>query len=153
LQKLARFCGFADADEFESLLRHHLMRVQTHYAALFENTPELTAQRVPGNLVFTGDGDDPATVETLINLGFRNPAGAIAAIKGWHYGRSRAVRSARARERLTELIPALLEAFGETADPDLALANFDKFLSDLPAGLQLFSLLRANPDLLRLIAK
>ncbi len=153
LERFARFAGYARLSDFEADLRGHLTRVQMHYAALFEHTPELTAQRVPGNLVFTGDTDDPATVETLRGLGFRNPSAAIAAVKGWHYGRSRAVRSARARERLTEFTPLLLEAFGETADPDLALANFDKFLADLPSGLQLFSLLRANPDLLRLVAK
>lgn len=153
LERFARFAGYERPDDFESELRAHLTRVQSHYAALFEHTPELTAQRAPGNLVFTGDTDDPATVETLTQLGFRKPSAAIASVKGWHYGRSRAVRGARARERLTEFTPALLEAFGETADPDLALASFDRFLAELPSGLQLFSLLHANPDLLRMVAK
>src|SRR5262249_43390806 len=40
-----------------------------------------------------------------------------------------------------------------TSDPDLALATFDKFLSEIPAAVQLFSMLRANPDLLRLLAQ
>jgi glutamate-ammonia-ligase adenylyltransferase len=153
LEKFARFAGYRRYENFESELRDHLTRVQSHYAALFEHTPELTAQRTSGNLVFTGDTDDPATVETLSGLGFRNPSAAIAAVKGWHFGRVRAVRTAQARERLTEFTPALLQAFGETADPDGALSHFDKFLSDLPSGLQLFSLLRANPDLLRLVAQ
>jgi glutamate-ammonia-ligase adenylyltransferase len=153
LERFARFAGYESLAAFEGDLRHHLSRVQAHYAALFENTPELTAQKFTGNLVFTGDVDDPATVETLRGLGFRNPSAAIGAVKGWHFGRARAVRTPQARERLTEFTPALLEAFGETADPDLALTNFDKFLADLPAGLQLFSLLRANPDLLRLLAR
>ena len=46
----------------------------------------------------------------------------------------------------------LIEAFSRTADPDSALAGFDRFLADLPSGVQLFSLLRANPSLMRLIA-
>jgi len=46
----------------------------------------------------------------------------------------------------------LLEAFGRTADPDLALATFDRVIAELPAGVQLFSLLAANPSLLRLVA-
>ena len=58
----------------------------------------------------------------------------------------------RARERLTEVQPLLIEALAETADPDAAFAAFDRFLSELPSGVQLFSLLRANPSLLRLVA-
>ena len=57
------------------------------------------------------------------------------------------------RENLTEFTPALLEALGHTGDPDLALATFDKFLSELPTALQLFAMLRANPNLLQLIAQ
>jgi [glutamine synthetase] adenylyltransferase / [glutamine synthetase]-adenylyl-L-tyrosine phosphorylase len=153
LARFARFAGYSHLLDFERDLRGHMQNVQTHYAALFESVPELTPQRVSGNLVFTGDTDDPATAETLGKLGFKNPSAAIAAIKSWHYGRYPAMRSPRAREILTEFTPALLEALGDTGDPDLALATFDKFLSDVPTALQLFSLLRANPGLLNLIAQ
>ena len=61
-----------------------------------------------------------------------------------------AVRSPRARERLTEVQPLLIAALADTADPDRALASFDRFMAELPSGVQLFSLLRANPSLLRL---
>src|SRR6185295_11950906 len=77
---------------------------------------------------------------------------ASAAIRGWHHGRIRATRSARARELLTKLVPVLLPALAATADPDAAFAQFDRFLSNLPAGVQLFSLLLARPDLMSLIA-
>ena len=55
------------------------------------------------------------------------------------------MRSPRARERLTEVQPLLVAALADTADPDRALASFDRFIAELPAGVQLFSLLRANP--------
>ena len=48
----------------------------------------------------------------------RNPELAAETVRGWHFGRRPAVTSARAREVLTELIPALLAALGGTADPD-----------------------------------
>jgi [glutamine synthetase] adenylyltransferase / [glutamine synthetase]-adenylyl-L-tyrosine phosphorylase len=153
LTRFARFSGYGHVGEFERDLRKHMQDVQTHYAALFESVPELTPRRVSGSLVFTGDADDPATAETLGKLGFKSPSGAIAVIKGWHFGRYPAMRSARAREILTEFTPALLEALGDTGDPDLALATFDKFLSEVPAALQLFSMLRANPGLLQLVAQ
>ena len=152
LAKFARFAGYAQFEDFERDLRQTLQTVQKHYAALFESVPELTTSR-GGNLVFTGDADDPATSETLTKLGFKNASAAIATIKGWHYGRYRAMRSARARENLTEFTPALLEALGHTGDPDLALSTFDNFLSEVPTALQLFAMLRANPNLLQLIAQ
>jgi len=152
LAKFGRFAGYAQLDDFERELRHTLQTVQQHYAALFESTPELTTSR-GGNLVFTGDAEDPATSETLVKLGFKNASTAIATIKGWHYGRYPAMKSARARENLTEFTPALLEALGRTGDPDLALSTFDKFLSEVPTALQLFAMLRANPNLLQLVAQ
>ena len=53
---------------------------------------------------------------------------------------------------MTKLVPALLDALAATADPDAAFAQFDLFLSRLPAGVQLFSLFFANPHLLELVA-
>ena len=64
----------------------------------------------------------------------------------------RATRDARARELLTELMPRLLRALADQAEPDAAFARFDEFVSSLPAGVQLFSLFRANPRLLALVA-
>ena len=153
LAKFARFAGYLSPEGFSAELRSHMQKVEAHYAALFESTPELTPQNVKGNLVFTGDGEDPGTVDTLMRLGFKNPSAAIAAVKGWHYGRYRAMRSERAREILTEFTPALFEALGDTSDADLALGTFDDFLKEAPSALQLFSMLRANPHLLRLIAQ
>jgi glutamate-ammonia-ligase adenylyltransferase len=146
----ACFMGFADADAFAAALRAELETVQGHYARLFEREAPLASDA--GNLVFTGVEDDPETLKTLQRMGFRDPAHVSGAIRGWHHGRIRAMRSARARELLTKLIPALLAALAATADPDAAFAQFDRFLSNLPAGVQLFSLLLAHSELLRLIA-
>ncbi|MGQ7551406.1 hypothetical protein ACTGU3_12280, partial [Streptococcus suis] len=69
----------------------------------------------------------------------------------WHFGRYRATQTAEARERLTELTPALLNAFAATERADDALLRFDGFLQGLPSGIQLFSLLQSNPALLNLL--
>ncbi|MBV9015780.1 MAG: glutamine-synthetase adenylyltransferase, partial [Alphaproteobacteria bacterium] len=84
--------------------------------------------------------------------GFAEPPRVAEMVRGWHHGHMRATRSQRAREILTELVPELLRTFGATANPDTALLRFDHFLSHLPAGVQLFSLLHANPGLLSLVA-
>jgi len=104
------------------------------------------------NMVFAGEADDPATVAALTHMGFTRASEIIAIVRGWHHGRYPAVRSARARELLTEVQPVLVEALARTANPDLALIGFDRFLSQVPSGVQLFSLLKQKPALLELIA-
>ena len=150
LERIARMLGFPGEKEFSAAFRASLQEVERHYAALFETAPQLSSG--VGNLVFTGDVDDPDTLQTLRRLGFKRPSDICRVIRSWHFGRYRATQSAEARERLTELTPALLEAFGKTKKADKALMRFDQFLAGLPAGIQLFSLLQSNPSLLKLLA-
>ncbi len=147
LTRVARLSGFADANAFGDALIATFKRVEAHYGALFEKVP--AAPLATPSVVI---GTDRAAIDSVKRLGFSNPEGALAAIRGWQSGRYAATRSERARERLTAFLPVLLEALSHTAEPDLALATFDKVIADLPAGVQLFSLLAANPSLLRLIA-
>lgn len=147
---LARFSGHADSEAFDAEIRGWLECVQGHYARLFEQAEELSADQ--GSLVFTGGEDDPETIETLAHMGYRSPSEVSATIRGWHFGRYAATRSARARELLTELMPKLLAALAAMGDADRAFLAFDRFLGGLPAGVQLFSLLKANPRLLDLLA-
>ena len=150
LDRVARLSGFADTNAFGDALLAKFKRVEAHYGALFEKLPEPPASAP--RIVVAADEADPAALAALERLGFGNPQAAIAAIRAWQSGRYVATRSARARERLTEFLPSLLDAFGRTAEPDLALATFDRVIAEMPAGVQLFSLLAANPSLLRLIA-
>ena len=150
LEGLARFAGFADTSAFANRLTAELERVQGHYAQLFEHSPELT--RGGSNMVFAGKSDDPGTLGALAAMGYRDPAAVIAGVRGWHHGRYPAVRTPRARELLTEMQPILIDALAKTANPDLAFLGFDRFLADLPSGVQLFSLLKQNQGLIELIA-
>ncbi|WP_274424840.1 bifunctional [glutamine synthetase] adenylyltransferase/[glutamine synthetase]-adenylyl-L-tyrosine phosphorylase [Chelativorans sp. YIM 93263] len=150
LERVGRLLGYEDGAALAEAFRKALHLVESHYAALFETAPQLS--RGIGNLVFTGDVDDPGTLATLSELGFERPSDICRVIRGWHFGRYRATQSAQARGRLTELTPALLEAFGSTQRADEALLRFDEFLSGLPAGVQLFSLLQSNPRILDLLA-
>jgi [glutamine synthetase] adenylyltransferase / [glutamine synthetase]-adenylyl-L-tyrosine phosphorylase len=145
LARFARFCGYARLDSFARDVTHHLTRVERHYARLFEDAPALSV--ASGNLVFTGVADDPETLATLGALGFQRPEAAAETVRGWHFGRRAAVRSPRAREVLTELTPALLEAFAGSGDPDAALAALDEALARMPASVELMSILRSNAAL------
>ncbi len=149
LARIAAMMGDRKIEDFSKSLIATMRQVETHYAALFEASPELAGNG--GNLVFTGEDDDPETVETISRMGFRQPSQIISTVRGWHYGRYAAVRTAQAREMLTELTPFLIEAFSETGQPDQAFFAFDRFLAGLPAGIQFFSILKSNQNLVRLL--
>ena len=165
LAALAAFCGYAGIEPFAADLLGHLGRVERHYAGLFEESPSLTARQrrtdgsgasrtePPGNLVFTGEDDDPDTLETLKQLGFDSPSSVASTVRLWHRGRYQATRSERARQLLTELMPDILHALSDTAYPATAFTRFDDFLRQLPAGVQLFSMFATYPSLLGLVAE
>jgi [glutamine synthetase] adenylyltransferase / [glutamine synthetase]-adenylyl-L-tyrosine phosphorylase len=151
---LASFMGQAgdspDAGPFRAELLHHLARVHHHHGILFDTAPALSGD---SGLVFTGMDDDPRTLEKLAAMGFEGGQGISDTVRGWLHGRYRALRSTRARELLTTLLPALLQAIADTANPNATLGRFDRFLSNLPTGVQLFSMLTARPQLLELLAE
>jgi len=148
--RIASFCGMPDEAVFRETLLGHLRYVREKSKGLFGEAEQLGGAE--GSLVFTGVEDDPETLETLRRLGFERVSDISGAIRRWHHGRLRATRSARARERLTELMPRLLQALADTADADRAFYRFDGFLSGLPTGVQLFALLSAHPELLEFLA-
>jgi [glutamine synthetase] adenylyltransferase / [glutamine synthetase]-adenylyl-L-tyrosine phosphorylase len=149
LAHIAAFMGFADAATFAAHVTTILRMVETHYAALFEDSPTLG---IEGNLVFTGTEDDPDTLETLRKLGFQSPSMVSAAVRVWHTGRAKATKSLRARQILTELMPRLLQAFGKTSEPDAAFMRFDHCMNQINTGVQLLSVFYSNPNLLTFIA-
>jgi len=150
LAALATFAGYDSQAQFEQDIASALRTVEAHYAALFEDAPSLA---IEGNLVFTGTEDDPDTMATLRRLGFSDPSAVATAVRAWHHGRYRATRSDRARQILTEVMPALLVAFGKTTQPDAAFLRFDRCLAEQPSGVQLLSVFQANPQLLDLVAE
>ena len=150
LAEIGAFMGFDDPQAFTEALLENLRCVEGHYARLFEDD---TAPKSDISLVVTDSDPSKDVLETLERLGFSDGAQVFHLIRGWQSGRYRATRSPRAQRILGELLPSLLKALGGTAQPDFALTKFDSFLGGLPAGVQLFSMLCANPTLLDLIAE
>ena len=150
LLRVAHLMGFTSAAAFGEELTGQLQRVSQQYSELFEEEEDLSSEF--GNMVFTGDDLDPGTLQTFERMKFHRPDNAIRMVQSWHFGRYPAMRSARARELLTELTPRLLEAFAATDAPDQAMMAFDAFLARLPAGVQLFSLLQSSEQLIGLVA-
>ncbi|WP_052951474.1 bifunctional [glutamine synthetase] adenylyltransferase/[glutamine synthetase]-adenylyl-L-tyrosine phosphorylase [Devosia soli] len=148
---IGKLMGQPDLEAFEKDYRAALERVARYYVELFAEGETLGTGE--GNLVFTGSDDDPETLETLTALGFADARKAIETVRKWHYGSYAATRSAAARAHLTELLPALLKTLAAAGSPDLGLARMDDFLSRLPAGVQLFALLRNHEQLRSLLVQ
>lgn len=150
LRRLSVFLNYESLDDFKSELKQICTQVHELYSESLEGTEPLS---IDGNLVFTGVEPDPETLVTLSNMGYQSPESVSDIIQSWHRGSRRSTKGKRARQILTELIPALLQALSNTANPDSAFFRFDDFIARLPTGVQIFSLLNARPELLGVIAR
>ncbi|WP_417603310.1 glutamine-synthetase adenylyltransferase [Primorskyibacter flagellatus] len=91
---------------------------------------------------FAPDSDRGESYQTQ----FENEAEITAA-----WPRYPALRSGRAMSIFKRLRPEIMARLAKSGRPDEALAAFDGFLKGLPAGVQLFSLFDANPQLIDLL--
>ncbi len=144
--RLAALAGFDGWPALDAELLGRRRAVALIDARLFAGEDSLADPM--GSLIFTGVENDPETLATLAKLGFADPARVSETVRGWHHGRIRATRAARAREILTAIMPRLLRAIAESGDPDTAFARFHDFLSGLPSGVQALALLQARQGLL-----
>ncbi len=121
--RLARFMGAADTGRFRAVLHDRLERVAGLTEGFFA----------------------PGAAEEGPEL---TPA-ARTIVQGWRG--LPALRSARAADSFARLRPAILNRLQRAADPEAGLRALDGFLKGLPAGVQLFALFEANPQLIDLI--
>lgn len=151
---IAGFLGFSDAPFFAITFLQHVASVRANYRAVFEHVPDLPdANGVGAELDFRGDDPEPAaTIAALHALGFKDHHRVIAGVRHWLAGHVRALRSARARDLMTVMLPSILVALGRQSRPDEAFNRFDRFIAALPAGVQPMSLFHHNPALLDRIA-
>ncbi|MGP9790447.1 bifunctional [glutamine synthetase] adenylyltransferase/[glutamine synthetase]-adenylyl-L-tyrosine phosphorylase [Roseinatronobacter sp. NSM] len=125
LDRIARFVGLSDTRHFRDRLLGRLRDVA-----------ELTEGFFAPDAGHGGDEPDLSQAQQDIIDGWRSYA---------------ALRSERAKELFKRVRPALLTRLQDAADPEAALVQFDRFLGGLPAGVQLFALFDANPQLIDLI--
>ncbi|RLQ87540.1 bifunctional [glutamine synthetase] adenylyltransferase/[glutamine synthetase]-adenylyl-L-tyrosine phosphorylase [Notoacmeibacter ruber] len=150
LTRVVSLMGFLDQKAFSEKFLATLQRVDEHFAALFAEEGEEEGD-LADHLVFTGDQDDPGTLERLSALGFQRPADISRLVRAWHTGRYRALRSTSARQMLTVIQSDLFRAFAASGRPDETVTKMDEMLAALPAGVPLFSLLAGNPHILSLL--
>ncbi len=141
LDALAQLHGLGVADALLALLRPHVERVGAVYDGL---EPEGTA-------ALPIDGDRLAAA--LAAAGFAPDAAqtARARIDSWRAGAYPALRSGPARQALEAVLPGLIDALGQSADPAGAIIRLDHILARLSSAINFFRLLQAQPALARLL--
>ena len=140
-KRIAFLDGINDVEEFDADLATLLGRVHRLSEELYApvSTPKPTLE-------------DARSEATHLD-GYENPEAANALITRWRDGRIAATRNERARDLYRRVEHRILEDLARAANPDQALVHFDRFLSGLPAGVQVFSLFVANPELLDAIVE
>ena len=138
-QRVAALCGEGDLALFERALSERLEAV--HAACEEFYTPSGSGTQATPLL----------TEQALAEAGFERPDDAARQIGRWHDGSLPAMRNDRSRALFVGLEPRIVEGLARASHPDQALVHFDRFLSGLPAGVQVFSLFTSNPQLLDLI--
>ncbi|MFT4715505.1 MAG: glutamate-ammonia-ligase adenylyltransferase [Paracoccaceae bacterium] len=127
--RLANFCGYKDATLFGRDITQRLEMVHNLTELFFAQQADEGADSQDSQLKFSS-----ATLE-MMEVWPRYPA----------------LRSSRGGQIFNRLKPLILSRVAATADPDLTMQQFDGFLAGLPAGVQLFSLFEANPQLIDLL--
>lgn len=151
LTRFARFAGFSNTTPLSRSLRGTVDSVRRHYVSLFDAKPQTEPHL---SAIDFSDADLSANDHGALKaLGFGETERLSAIVRGWQAGRYPATRSATARARLSEITPRLLQALGASGEADATLAAFDRFLSQLPVGVQFFSLLRSKPAMLDLFTR
>ncbi len=129
----AVFMGFASGPAFAAVLLAHLSAVRAAFEDMLSvdsEIPDLPVER----------GLRP---EASAGVGGEEPPW-----QSWLAGRPRSLRTGRARELLAELLPSVIAVMERQPEPKLAWARLDDLIYRLPAGVQIFSMIRHNPVLL-----
>ena len=142
LGHVAALHGLPDGDALLGMLRPHVEWVGRNFDRL---TPDQTEERLSTS--------DERLTDQLAQLGFEEGAVVAARIARWRDGSIRALRSASAREALETLLPGLMSALAQAADPMTALNRLDDMIVRLPSAINFFRLLAARPALVQVLTE
>jgi glutamate-ammonia-ligase adenylyltransferase len=140
-EAVAQLCGFADWRALERRLVAETAGVAAAYDLLIAQA---------------GGVEVPTEAKALrrwLTDAKLKPAAFMPLIERWRQGKYRALRAEASRHEFEDILPELLATLAAAGDPAQAAARFDSFLEQLPAGLQFFALLSANPKLMPLLGR
>jgi glutamate-ammonia-ligase adenylyltransferase len=154
---LARRCGFNSpdgADKFRKELERHRATVSAIYGTLFLSGEEKLKEEVRPEVYhfFDRKADSDLLKDMLAERRFRNPDAAYDHLLLLRDGPPRINMTERARRTLEKIGPPLLQEVLASPDPDMALANVERFLGAVGSRSSIYALLAENREVIKLIA-
>ena len=146
---LARSMDFADWPALLEVLNQHREKVSRHFGEIFSD-PEAGEHPLTG--VWMGQLDEETSIETLGNLGFRQPKETISRLAELRISNRYLQLPTTNRSRLDAVGPRLIEAAGATSDPDTTFARGLSFLEGISRRGAYLALLQQYPMALRRVA-
>jgi [glutamine synthetase] adenylyltransferase / [glutamine synthetase]-adenylyl-L-tyrosine phosphorylase len=153
---LARRCGFLRRDgmeRFEEALEAHRRTVSAVYGDLFLTRDEKIKEEVLPEVYFFFDpnADPDLIMDMLAERRFENVDSAYQNLLVLRDGPPKLNLTERARRTLEKIAPLFLQEVFNAPDPDLALANLERFIASGRTRSSFYALLAENRDILKLI--
>jgi [glutamine synthetase] adenylyltransferase / [glutamine synthetase]-adenylyl-L-tyrosine phosphorylase len=153
---LARRCGFLRADgaeRFAEALEAHRASVSAIYGDLFLSRDERIKEEVLPEVYFFFDtkADPDLIKDMLAERHFENTDVAYENLLVLRDGPPRLNLTERGRRILEKIAPLFLQEIFASPDPDLALANLERFLAAIRTRSSFYALLAENRDILKLL--
>ena len=155
LSRLARAMGLAAPPALLSALDRHAAAVHGIYARLFGGARREESPGIPAEvqaLFLHGRAAEDAP-SLLARLGFRDIEAAQRNLEVLRYGPPHVRIPQRARHYLDKIGPEILHRVAKSPDPDLALANVERFLSSIGARTMFYALLYEKPKVIEALVR
>ncbi|MCF6355927.1 MAG: bifunctional [glutamate--ammonia ligase]-adenylyl-L-tyrosine phosphorylase/[glutamate--ammonia-ligase] adenylyltransferase [Candidatus Polarisedimenticolaceae bacterium] len=144
--RLARSMDFADWESFYTELERHRQRVQAQFDQVFAAPQtETEAEQLALIALWQGQMEAEEAHEILAGIGFHHPAESLERLRQLHGSHACRALGARGRTRLDQLIPLLLEAIGQTGEPDQLLGRLTPLIEAIARRTAYIALLVERP--------
>jgi glutamate-ammonia-ligase adenylyltransferase len=135
--RLARSLGFKTVEEFHVAQNAHTSAVRKIYES-----------------VLAGAGPSgPVAIDAGKLTGFADPAAAAKIVENLQHGSGFVHVSQRTQELFARLFPLIVNWCGKLADPDAALARFERFVGAYGSRGLLYELFVRNPKLVEMLLR
>ena len=144
-ERLAGSMLYENWEQFESALNRHREKVDDHFLEVF-STPGENADEPSSGLTIVWDGTDRELAEIgMSEAGFRSPVAGLKLIADFRDAAACRSMSARARGKLDQLMPMLLQAIAACQAPDVTLERLVRLLQSIVRRTAYIDLLLENP--------
>jgi [glutamine synthetase] adenylyltransferase / [glutamine synthetase]-adenylyl-L-tyrosine phosphorylase len=154
---LARRSGYLRADGLESfseVLEEHRKNVSAIYGNLFHSRDKKLAQEIHPHILFLLDpkADSDLVKDMLAEHHFEDVDRAYDNLTSLRRGPVKGNLTERSRRILEKITPLLIHEILESPDPDMALANLERFLTVVATRSSYYALLAENRPTIKLLA-